>query len=207
MATPTQLLFLPGASGMVDFWQPVAERLVHRPTAMHHLGWPGIGATPAAAGVRTLSDLVDRVLARIDQPTALVAQSMGAVVALRAAMTRPVHLTHLVLAGLSGGVDLRRFGATDWRPPSEQIDPDDPTHLFAAYCEDLSAHLHLVESPALLLCGDADPLSPPPANQWVASSLRRARCEVIKGGGHTFARTHAAEVAASIDAHLANRLD
>lgn len=202
-----QILFLPGASGMVDFWQPVAECLAHRQSSMHHLGWPGLGATPAAAGVRTLSDLVDRVLARIDQPTALVAQSMGAVVALRAAMTRPVHLTHLVLAGLSGGVDLRRFGATDWRPPREQIDPGNPTHLFAAYGEDLTPDLHLVEPPTLVLCGDADALSPPLANQWLATSLRRARCEVIRGGGHTFARTHAAEVAASIDAHLANRPD
>lgn len=77
-ASPAKLIFLPGASGNTQFWQPVAERLTHLAQPVH-IGWPGFGDTPPMPGVTGMSDLVARVLAEIDQPTALVAQSMGGI--------------------------------------------------------------------------------------------------------------------------------
>ncbi len=109
-ASPAKLIFLPGASGNTQFWHPVAERLAH-PAQQVHIGWPGFGDTPPVPDVTGMSDLVARVLAEIDRPTALVAQSMGGIVAVLAALERPELITHLVLTVTSGGVDMSALGA------------------------------------------------------------------------------------------------
>ena len=105
IASPAKLLFLPGASGNTRFWLPVAERLAH-PAQHVHIGWPGFGDTPPLPSVTGMDDLVTRVLAEIDRPTALVAQSMGGIVAVLAALERPELITHLTLTVTSGGVDM-----------------------------------------------------------------------------------------------------
>lgn len=134
-----QLLFLPGASGNTDFWRPVAALLRTPAETVRHVGWPGFGPTPPAPGVVSLEHLAQRVVDDIQAPTALIAQSMGGVVALLAALARPRLVTHLVIAALSGGIDMKRHGAQDWRPPRDQINPADPSHLFAAYDQDLAS--------------------------------------------------------------------
>jgi pimeloyl-ACP methyl ester carboxylesterase len=45
------------------------------------------------------------VVQYIDEPTALIAQSMGGVIAARAALERPDMVTRLVLSVTSGGID------------------------------------------------------------------------------------------------------
>jgi pimeloyl-ACP methyl ester carboxylesterase len=198
MGLPDQVLFLPGASGNVDFWRPVAARLPLAGRVVRHLGWPGLGPTPADPAIRTVPDLAARVEAMLDRPTALVAQSMGGVVALLAALARPERVTHLVLAALSGGLDLARFGATDWRPRRSERAAG---HPFAGDDTDLAPQLATMTVPTLLLFGDADPWSPPAAGAWLAATMPRAELHVMRGGAHTFATdTHAGEVAARIDA-------
>lgn len=201
MTLPDKLLFLPGASGNVDFWKPVAEQLRTPIATVKHVGWPGFGPTPAEPSVASLPSLVERVVAEIDRPTALVAQSMGCVVAILAALSRPDQVTHLVLAALSGGVDMKRHGARDWRPPSQEI-TSEPSHLFAAYSEDLSPLLPSIAVPTLLLWGDSDPISPVGVGQWLSEVLHRAELHVVRGGGHTFANSKADEIAPLIDRHL-----
>lgn len=83
-AAPERLLFLPGASGNTSFWRPVAERLTH-PAQPFHLGWPGFGDTAADPGVYGWLDLLELVLSQMDRPCALIAQSMGGVLAVQAA--------------------------------------------------------------------------------------------------------------------------
>jgi pimeloyl-ACP methyl ester carboxylesterase len=79
-----RVLFLPGASGAGEFWQPVADLL---PESFETVlfDWPGLGNVPADARVRSFDDLVDLVLAAIDEPVDIAAQSMGGVVAIRPA--------------------------------------------------------------------------------------------------------------------------
>jgi len=72
LPTPSQLLFLPGASGSTGFWEPLANRL-NSGAARVLVGYPGFGAEPAAPDVRNFDDLVRRVVAQLDRPTALVA--------------------------------------------------------------------------------------------------------------------------------------
>lgn len=194
------ILFLPGASGNTAFWQPLASLLPH-PGKRLHLGWPGFGPTPPAATVNSIDDLTALVLARIDGPTALVAQSMGGVIALLAALARPELVTRLVLTATSGGLDLNALGAEDWRPAFCAANPSLPP-WFADYRVDLSARLGTITVPTLLLWGDADSISPVRVGERLAQLLPNAALHVIAGGDHDLGSSHAREIAPLVDRHL-----
>ncbi len=198
---PEQLLFLPGAAGDPAFWQPVADRLTH-PARRLRMGWPGFGAVPADPSVNGIGDLVDRVVRRIDRPSALIAQSMGGVIALQAAWARRDLVTHMVLTATSGGLDMSDLGARDWRPAFAAAHPGLPG-WFADYTDDLGALIGRLPTPALLLWGDADPISPVAAGERLRRLLPDARLHLVPGGGHDLAWARAASVAPLIDAFLA----
>ena len=197
---PSQILFLPGVGGDPQFWQPVSSLLDH-PAARRLMGWPGFGPVPADPGVRGMADLVARVVDAIDQSTALVAQSMGGIVAIQAALQRPDQVTHLVLTATSGGVDMAAHGAQDWRPAFTQAHPTVP-RWFADYREDLSNALKTLMAPTLLLWGDADPISPVGVGRRLQALLPINQLHVVPGGAHDLAHRHAVQVAPLIAAHL-----
>lgn len=198
---PSRLYFLPGASGRTAFWLPVAERLGF--PAMHtHVSWPGFGGVAPDPDVRSLDDLADRLAAGMVQPSALVAQSMGGVVAILAALKKPELVTHLVLTATSGGMDLAGLGAEDWRPSYREELPGLPD-WFTAYQVDLTDRLPELRMPVLLLWGDADPISPVRVGERLAGLLPNATLHVLPGGDHDLASALAAEVAPLIDRHLA----
>ena len=200
MQKPTKLLFLPGASGQTQFWHPVAS-LLTCPASKVHVSWPGFGGVPRDPAVHGIDDLVARIADSIDQPTALIAQSMGGVVALRVALRKPGMITHLVLSVTSGGIDLAPFDAQDWRPAMRAAQPGLPD-WFASYHEDLAPALPALRIPTLLLWGDADPISPVQVGQRLADLLPRAELHVFPGGDHSLACTLARQVAPLIDRHL-----
>ena len=184
----------------MDFWLPAAD-LVRHPAQKRHMGWPGFGPTPADPGVNGIDDLVAMVADEMDGPCALVAQSMGGVVAIRAALARPEYVTHLVLAATSGGMDIAGLGAQDWRALVRKEFPTLPD-WFLNHQEDLTPQLSALHMPVLLLWGDADPISPVAVGQQLARHLPHARLQVFNGADHDLAYTHAAAVAALIDQHL-----
>jgi pimeloyl-ACP methyl ester carboxylesterase len=195
------LFFLPGVSGDTAFWKPVSDLLAY-PGERIHFGWPGFGPTPADPTVNGIEDLVARVVETIDGPTVLIAQSMGGVVAVNAALQRPKQITHLVLSATSGGIDLSGFGVMDWRPMMHAANPSLPL-WFARYADDLSSKIQTLEMPVLLLWGDADPISPVPVGKRLETLFPHSDLHVIEGGNHTLANTHASVVAPLIDRHLA----
>lgn len=198
---PTKLLFLPGASGNIAFWQPVMDLLEHS-AQRYHLAWPGFGQTPADPDVNSIDDLVARVVHDIDQPCALIAQSMGGVVAIRAALEKPEMVTHLVLAATSGGIDMRGLGAQDWRSSFQAAHPTYP-RWFADDEVDLTDRLKLIAIPALLIFGDADSISPVEVGTRLATALPFSVLRVIAGGDHDVANLRAPRIASLIDTHLA----
>lgn len=201
MQTPSTLYFLPGALGNTDFWHPAA-RLLQCPARQVHVSWPGFGGMPRDPAVRGIGDLAARLLARIDQPSALIAQSMGGVVAMLAALEKPALVTHLVLSVTSGGMDLSAFDAEDWRPATRAAHPGLPD-WFTSYRDDLAPRLSALRIPTLLLWGDADPLSPVQVGEKLASLLPRSQLHVLRGGDHALACSMAPLVAPLIDRHLA----
>ncbi|WP_341677021.1 alpha/beta fold hydrolase [Niveibacterium sp. SC-1] len=197
---PTQLLFLPGALGRTGFWQPVAARMAH-PAEHHFLGWPGFGDEPADPAVRGLDDLVTRVITRIDRPTALIAQSMGGLIAMRAALEKSEWVTHLVLSATSGGIDVAALGGAEWREAFQAANPQLP-RWFADRHEDLSARLPAMQAPTLLLWGGVDAISPLRVGERLRALLPDAVLHYFPRGEHDLVRTHAEAVAGLIDRHL-----
>ena len=112
MPVPSQLLFLPGASGSTAFWQPLAG--LHASCRAPDRRLPGFGDA-ARSGRRRFRQPRASCAETIDRPTAVIAQSMGGVIAMRAALDKPALITHLVLTVTSGGLDMagpaRRTGA------------------------------------------------------------------------------------------------
>ena len=195
------ILFLPGAGGAPEFWQPVAT-LLPPSTRCELIGWPGLGAQPHDPAVRGLDDLVRMVRARMTGPVDLVAQSMGGVVAARLALEVPDKVRRLVLAVTSGGVDMAGMGAADWRADYRRGNPG----AAAWITEDRASPALPVEriaAPTLLLWGDDDPISPLAVGRHLQARLPAATLHVVAGGRHDLARTHAAEVATLIARHLA----
>ncbi len=201
MPAPTKLIFLPGAAGSPNFWRPVSDLLAH-PAARTLLGWPGFDRVPAAPDVRSLEDLTAMVLKEMDQPCALIAQSMGGVLAVQAALQRPEQLTHLALAVTSGGVDMSALQAEDWRPSFRAANPAAPS-WFVDYHEDLSARIGAIRAPTLLLWGDADPISPLAVGKYLQTLLPASSLHVVHGGQHDLVVKFAPEVAREIGQHLA----
>lgn len=200
MPAPQTLFFLPGALGRTQFWHPAAAQLRH-PARKVHVDWPGFNGVPRDPQIHGVDDLATRLLACIDAPSALIAQSMGGVVAMLAALRRPDMITHLVLSVTSGGMDLAAFDAEDWRPAMRAAHPGLPD-WFTRYHEDLAPQLAALCIPTLLLWGDADPISPVPVGERLARLLPQAQLHVIPGGDHAVACTFADAVAPLIDRHL-----
>lgn len=199
-AQAERVLFLPGASGNRDFWAPVADRIRHLGEKVL-LGWPGFGLNPADPSIKSLDDLYQSVLRLIDRPVDLVAQSMGGVLALRAALDAPGLVRHLVLTATSGGVDVSRFGASDWREQHRRNRPSAPD-WFVRDQSDFSSRLSEVKAPALLIWSDADPISPLGIGRYLMATLPRAELVIVPGAGHMFARDRAEEVAPHVERHL-----
>jgi pimeloyl-ACP methyl ester carboxylesterase len=197
---PSRLIFLPGALGNPGFWRPVGERLA-APCEQVHLGWPGFGPTPPDHRVRGIDDLAAMVVDQIDRPAALVAQSMGGVVAVLAALEAPRLVTHLVLAATSGGIDLAGLGAEDWRPGFEAAHASLP-RWFSSFTTDLAPRLRELATPTLLLWGEADPISPVAVGRYLLDLLPDASLHVIAAGAHDFAQALPDQVAPLIDRHL-----
>ncbi len=70
---PSKLIFLPGASGNIQFWQPVSDLLVY-PAVKVHIGYPGYGSTPPESDVNGFDDLLAKITSEIREPSALIAQ-------------------------------------------------------------------------------------------------------------------------------------
>ncbi|PTL79868.1 alpha/beta fold hydrolase [Vitiosangium sp. GDMCC 1.1324] len=194
------ILFLPGAGGAASFWYPLGALL---PSSWRktYLSWPGLGLEPHDPAIQSLEDAVAHAASKLERPSVVVAQSMGGVVAVRLALAHPERISHLVLTATSGGVDMAGFGASDWRIPYRAEYPNAADWILTERT-DLSAELHRIAIPTLLLWGDADPISPVGVGRRLEQLLPRARLRVLAGGDHAFSRDRAAEIAPWVAEHL-----
>lgn len=189
----THLLFLPGAGGAAEFWHPLGALLPlqHEKT---YLNWPGLGHEAHRPGLDSLDALTAHAAAHLKSGTVVVAQSMGGIFALRLALLYPQTVTKLVLTAASGGIDVMRFGASDWRPAYRAEYPQAATWITEARA-DHTAEISSIAQPALLLWGDADTVSPMAVGRHLHGLLKHSRLQVIAGGTHSFAQERASEIA------------
>lgn len=197
-----RVVFLPGIGGDPRLWHGVGERLP-KVWEKIYLGWSGLGEYREGTPLQSVADMVAWVEGHLPEKGTvdLVAQSMGGVIAVLVASRQPQRVRRLVLAATSGGVDVRRFGATDWRPEYREAFPQAPSWIFEAWPE-VSANLAALCQPTLLLWSDSDPISPPAVGRHLSSVIPHASLLILKGGDHRFVADKAEETAVAITRHL-----
>ncbi len=194
------LIFLPGASGSTTFWHPLIEKLPqHYQTKI--IGYPGFGDTPQSLEVKSFEDLTNHVVDQINEESVIIAQSMGGIFSVAAALQKLQLVKGLVLIATSGGINLERFNVQDWREAYRQTFlkyPDWFITTNANYEEFLSD----INIEILLIWGDQDPVSPVEVGTYLNQIFKNSRLHIVKGGDHQLAEKHADEVATQIKDYL-----
>ncbi|MBE2173789.1 alpha/beta fold hydrolase [Acinetobacter oleivorans] len=194
------LIFLPGASGSTKFWHPLIEKLPqHYQTKI--IGYPGFGDTPESPQVKSFEDLKNYVVDQINEESVIIAQSMGGIFAVAAALQKPQLIKGLVLIATSGGINLERFNVQDWREAYRQAFlryPDWFVTTNANY-EDFLSDINIE---TLLIWGDSDPVSPVQVGQYLNQKFENSTLYVVKGGDHQLAEKQADEVSVQIKTYL-----
>jgi pimeloyl-ACP methyl ester carboxylesterase len=191
----TAITLVPGAAGLASFWDPIREQLP-RDWQQQSFDLPGFGPVPARADIDSYDRLVDDIARRIHRPSVVAGQSMGGFISLQLALRHPRLVTHLVLVVAAGGVDMARHRARDWRP--EYRDPSGNPAWTYAPVPDLSADLHRIEIPVLLIWATRDPISPLGVAHQLEADLPNARLLTFDTDDHWVARRFAAETASAI---------
>ena len=193
------LIFLPGASGNTAFWQPVIQLLQDDSTIV--VAYPSFGGYADDVDVQSFEGLQADVLNQIQQPSVVIAQSMGGIFAVQVALQKPEQVQALVLVATSGGIDLSPFQVADWREDYQQsfTVPD----WFVQHQSDLTDSLERIQCPVLLIWGDADPISPVAVGQALHRQIPHAELHIVSQGQHDLAYVHAEHVAQLIQNFLA----
>lgn len=199
-AARRRVIFLPGATGDGGFWRNVGNRLPAVWDA-HYLSWPGLGNQPAHPEVAGIDDLTVLAAKSLQEPSAIVAQSMGGLIALQLALRTPELVSHLVLVATSGGIDVAAHGGIDWRPDFLAAFPKTAKWILTEK-PDLTRQLAQLKIPTLLLWGDDDPISPVAVGKYLLQQISSARLEVIAGGRHALGFDLPEVVAPLVCAHL-----
>jgi len=195
------LVFLPGAGGRASFWRPVAERLVDLGRSLV-LAYPGFGEAPVDPTITSLDDLFPWFVERLPaEPSDVIAQSMGGVLAVRLALERPELVSRLVLVATSGGIDVARLGGAEWRQDFRASSPTAPS-WFVDDRTDVTDMLGRIRAPTLLLWSDEDPISPLSVARFLSARIPDSRIITVTGGTHAFASERPEEVASILRAHL-----
>jgi pimeloyl-ACP methyl ester carboxylesterase len=190
------VLLVPGAAGAAGFWDPVIERL---PASwrVRAIDLPGLGAIPARPDVSSYDDLVDYAARTITASAAVVAQSMGAFIALQLALRYPRLVTHLVLVAATGGIDVARHGGADWREEYATAYPQAQAWARAPV-PDLGGQLGAIAIPVLLIWPTHDILSPLTVAHTLASRIPSTSLVTFPSDDHRVVHRFPDESAAAI---------
>ena len=199
----TSITLVPGAAGLASFWDRIRERLPSD-WQQRSLDLPGLGPVPARSDISSYDQLVDHIASGISVPSVVAGQSMGGFLALQLSLRHPALVTHLVLIVATGGVDMARHGAVDWRP-RERTNGANPAWTFAPV-PDLSSQLGRIQIPVLLIWATRDPLSPLTMGQQLEADLPNARLITFDTDDHWVARRFPGETARAISDFVAGKL-
>lgn len=195
-----KLVFLPGASGNIEFWKPLIEFLPKN-YEKQIIGYPGFGNIAEDTSLESFCDLQEYVTGQINSESILIAQSMGGIFAVQKAFTDPSLIKGLVLIATSGGIDLNSFHVQDWRTEYREQYPRYP-EWFMTTNVNYDAYLEKINIPTLLIWGDADPISPVAVGKYLNTKLKGSTLKIISKGKHNLAEEYAKEISAYINQFL-----
>ncbi|WP_043972728.1 alpha/beta fold hydrolase [Acinetobacter sp. NBRC 110496] len=196
------LVFLAGASGNTQFWNPLIAQLPTNYTKQV-IAYPGFHGVATDSDINSFDDLSNYVLAQIQQPSILIAQSMGGIFAIAAVLQKSDLVKGLVLIATSGGINLDRFQVQDWRQFYQQEYIEYPD-WFVTTKVDYERYLPDVEIETLLIWGNQDPISPIEVGQYLNQILQKSKLYTVEDGDHQLAEKCADEVAIQINDYLKN---
>ena len=165
------------------------------------MAYPEFNHQPAHPQVHDFASLQAYVLANIPDDCIIIAQSMGGIFAVAAALQYPEKVKGLVLAATSGGMDLSGFQVQDWRQDYQASDSNYPDWFVAAKAN-YTADFAKIHMPILLLWGDQDPISPLAVGEFLQQQFPHAVLKIVHGGDHLFLDTHADRAAEYIATYL-----
>lgn len=196
----THLVFLAGASGNTQFWHPLIEQLPETYTKQV-IAYPSFHGVAAHPDIHSFDDLSNYVVAQIQQPSILIAQSMGGIFAIKAALEKNSLIKGLILIATSGGVNLDQFQVQDWREFYQQEYIEYPD-WFVTTKVDYEAFLPNINVETLLIWGDQDPISPVEVGKYLNHLIEKSDLYIVEGGDHQLAEKCAKEVALQINIFL-----
>lgn len=196
----SHLVFLAGASGNAQFWDPLIAQLPETYTKQV-VTYPGFHGVASVENINNFNDLKQYVVEHIQQPSILIAQSMGGIFAIAAALQKTDLVKGLVLIATSGGINLDRFQVQDWRQFYRQEYVEYPD-WFMTTKADYENYLSDIEVETLLIWGDQDSISPIEVGQYLDQIFKKSKLYIVKKGDHQLAEQYAAEVAIQIKDYL-----
>ncbi|MFB0983137.1 MAG: alpha/beta hydrolase [Acinetobacter towneri] len=198
-----QLILLPRDSCNTAFNHTLIEKIEKLPwqSAVKIVAYPEFNHQPAHPQVYDFASLQAYVLANISDDCIIIAQSMGGIFAVAAALQYPEKVKGLVLVATSGGMDLSSFQVQDWRQDYQASDLNYPDWFVEAKA-DYTVDFAKINMPILLLWGDQDPISPLAVGEFLQQQFPQAVLKIVHDGDHLFLETHADQAAEHIAAYL-----
>lgn len=194
------LVFLAGASGNTQFWYPLIAQLPETYTKQV-IAYPSFHGVAAHPDINSFDDLSDYVVEQIQQPSILIAQSMGGIFAIKAALEKTSLIKGLILIATSGGVNLDQFQVQDWREFYQQEYAEYP-NWFITTSINYEEFISSIDIKTLLIWGDHDPINPVEVGKYLNHLIEKSNLYIVEGGDHQLAEKCANEVALQINRFL-----
>lgn len=189
------IVFLPGASGGVEFWHPLLQYLkAERAFNEKIVAYPSFGTMPHHPDVTDFTSLMAYVVAQIPENSIVVAQSMGGIFAVQAALQPHKKIKALILVATSGGISLNNFAVADWRQDYQISLPDVPDWFVHAQIN-LQPELQQIKIPIFLIWGTEDQISPVAVGEYLRQQFQQATLHIVQGGQHDLAEQYAEQIA------------
>lgn len=222
------LVLVHGAGGTHMHWPAALRRLPEHPVYALDLPGHGKSPGPGRDTIAAYRDLVYGFFQALGlQAAVLAGHSMGGAIAQDFALHYPQRLHGLVLVGtgarlrvapaildgiradfpatvraIADGVHAPTVPDQIKRLYVQRLLEVDPTVLYGDFyaCDrfDLRADVGRIETPALVVCGALDTMTPPRFSEYLAQTLPNARLRMIPQAGHMVALEAPEAVAAAV---------
>lgn len=205
MKNAQKVVFLHGLGETRDVWNPVIKQLPQ--TECISLD---VLRTKPPLACWSLEDVCTQIANSLTEPVHLVGLSLGAVIALKIALTHPGKVSSLFVSApqakppkllMSLQKALMRVLPTKWVCPPQLSKPELLGVLDSLKGLDLTSQLPALSMPITVVCGSKDKANLPAAHK-IAGLIPTAHLEVIQGAGHQWHTTHPQLFACYLTKHL-----